>query len=584
MNKYKKIIETAKELITSIEMKDKELMAVKMDQLEHQYKYDFGDSLNSYEAVYAYFFIKYASVLFFHNNNFLTSIHSAWEDANARYEGFAQSKLYSDKEKEEIHTILMQIKSIDDNTKKSHNVQSPRHDCRCSLCRHLPANALGSHMAPNFLSHPSLSFDQRGKRYREATDRFAINDITNPLSFYGAEVPPERIRMTLGHEMTEEDREQNINLLEYDNYFCSQCEHRFAVLETAYAEYYHNQKKSIHPRVSYLFWLSVLWRMGISRMGLYMDAEDEFSIREILDKGILENIKSISDDTSDLGSWCYAIYKIDGISQYDKGVFGSRQENAPYILLLNDLIIILFNTQPSSDVVDCGPLQVDTTKLNTWKKDEVVLPEDRRCFMDMRDWIVETSYQYYDPPREQALLLIRENERSEGRILKAEEREMLIKARRLVYGPVPKLLTVRKACRFQIAAVKKREAEEKGKIYNPLQDEELFLTAQDFQNYYADLLNIAQEGHDVSSFPFYDEAQKTFPNEKRSSKPSEQVDTKYGDALDWISEITSPEGMADLFGIPKTNIPERHYKIRPNELCPCGSGLKYKKCCGLNSR
>ena len=55
MNKYKKIIETAKELITSIEMKDKELMAVKMDQLEHQYKYDFGDSLNSYEAVYAYF-------------------------------------------------------------------------------------------------------------------------------------------------------------------------------------------------------------------------------------------------------------------------------------------------------------------------------------------------------------------------------------------------------------------------------------------------------------------------------------------------------------------------------------------------
>ena len=23
-------------------------------------------------------------------------------------------------------------------------------------------------------------------------------------------------------------------------------------------------------------------------------------------------------------------------------------------------------------------------------------------------------------------------------------------------------------------------------------------------------------------------------------------------------------------------------KIRDNELCPCGSGKKYKKCCGLN--
>ena len=32
-----------------------------------------------------------------------------------------------------------------------------------------------------------------------------------------------------------------------------------------------------------------------------------------------------------------------------------------------------------------------------------------------------------------------------------------------------------------------------------------------------------------------------------------------------------------------TNMPSVHKrKVYPNELCPCGSGMKYKKCCGKN--
>ncbi|MDR0369519.1 MAG: SEC-C domain-containing protein [Candidatus Peribacteria bacterium] len=26
----------------------------------------------------------------------------------------------------------------------------------------------------------------------------------------------------------------------------------------------------------------------------------------------------------------------------------------------------------------------------------------------------------------------------------------------------------------------------------------------------------------------------------------------------------------------------QHKKVRPNDPCPCGSGKKYKKCCGAN--
>jgi len=33
---------------------------------------------------------------------------------------------------------------------------------------------------------------------------------------------------------------------------------------------------------------------------------------------------------------------------------------------------------------------------------------------------------------------------------------------------------------------------------------------------------------------------------------------------------------------PARNMPLRSQKTGRNELCPCGSGKKYKKCCGLN--
>ena len=90
MKKYEEIIATANELLSAINKKDKEQMAVKMDELEHKYRSDFGDSLTNYEAIYTYFFIKYVSVEFFQANNFYSNIHSTWEDANLRYEGFSK--------------------------------------------------------------------------------------------------------------------------------------------------------------------------------------------------------------------------------------------------------------------------------------------------------------------------------------------------------------------------------------------------------------------------------------------------------------------------------------------------------------
>ena len=94
------------------------------------------------------------------------------------------------------------------------------------------------------------------------------------------------------------------------------------------------------------------------------------------------------------------------------------------------------------------------------------------------------------------------------------------------------------------------------------------------------MLSAPQQGIDVSSLPYYKEARNALANEKWNGKPSAAVDSNYVDALEWISDISGAEGMADLFGLPKISSPAASHKIRPNDPCPCGSGKKYKKCHG----
>lgn len=47
-------------------------------------------------------------------------------------------------------------------------------------------------------------------------------------------------------------------------------------------------------------------------------------------------------------------------------------------------------------------------------------------------------------------------------------------------------------------------------------------------------------------------------------------------------KIISSKRLRELFGVQMTPFVRPEAKIGRNELCPCGSGLKYKKCCGKN--
>jgi len=70
---------------------------------------------------------------------------------------------------------------------------------------------------------------------------------------------------------------------------------------------------------------------------------------------------------------------------------------------------------------------------------------------------------------------------------------------------------------------------------------------------------------------------KTKKRVKELESVFEKNDWKYSIELD----SDKPEDINDLemlLNPPKTMIAEK--KVGRNELCPCGSGKKYKKCCG----
>ncbi|WP_321438112.1 hypothetical protein [uncultured Bacteroides sp.] len=160
----------------------------------------------------------------------------------------------------------------------------------------------------------------------------------------------------------------------------------------------------------------------------------------------------------------------------------------------------------------------DCDKLNDWHTYEQTVRVDRRFYWDVRDWMDETSYDYYDPVCEKALITIRENERSTGKVIDDKDKEILIKAARLSSKPKDRKFRLRKFERIFIAWTRQQEAAKDGKEYDPLKDEEVYLTERDFMMYYEDIAAMSRHnGSDVNieKMPFFQEARTAIPDGKK---------------------------------------------------------------------
>lgn len=511
--RYPGMLKWAEELDRALDARDDKGALKAIEQLEMIYPIEFEYPKEDFDSLNAYLRMVKASVRFFSFYNFRERVHYFFEQATAIGDGSVVVGL-SAEEREQVKELLSAINQIAKSTKHPTSMVINRLDCRCALCRERIANNLGSHLWPNFIAHPTFSYDQTGKRDHEALDHVCINNPWWNGSYYGRDVPDERIKKTHGDSMTEEEVKANLNRLTYDNMFCEECESRFGELETAYSIYYKHQKQSIHPRLSYLFWISVLWRVAVGRMGVFIRSEDDFDMQKILNDAILGSEVEICRSNQELGMWKYAIFRGEGeVKQYDKGIFACRYEYPPYAIMANDVVVVFYPHEPADSELRLGPIEVQREELNDWHSVEKVHTIDRRWFLGVRDWMVSTTYACFDPEREQILLKLREKERSMGKMIPYDEVERIIEAERMM-PPPPKRHYCRKSWLMEFAAMQKLAYALDGKEYNPLMDDLLCLNEHDFQNYYEDLAFAARAGENVRNRPFYKEARKAIPNPK----------------------------------------------------------------------
>jgi hypothetical protein len=580
----------ANELVDAVNAKNPELMLEKYNVVAKALtKLDKQSEDYGFESAVNYSELAIASLKYKAFNNMNDSAQKEGEKTFEMLVSLVNLGEYTQEERNKLVDLEGEIQKIIKPLKKQKNLVVPREDTSCVLCKKRPANNTGAHMVPNFLTAPTFSWNGKGKRFNEALNHDFLNKAEKNCTFYGQQVPAWRWAQGEGKtEVTEEDIDNNVNQIEYDNEFCSVCEKRFGILETAYAQYYNGQKKNINPRLSYLFWLSVLWRMSMGSMSIFMDMHDELPLRELLNDNILSSEKEIIESDSDLGNWKYAIFRADGLrDDGDKGILGYRKECSPYVVMYNDLVMVFFHDSPSDEELTIGPITVDRNFLNDWHSQEKTVKIDRRHFWNVRDWINETSYDFYDPAREGALLAIREKEREEGRTLD-KYKKIGIDVARLSTPPKRKLYRLRKLDRIYAAWVRLKEAKEKGEDYDPLKDEQLFITEQDFSKYYHDLAIFSKSGQcdRIEEFPFYEDARKAIPDNKEWETTEEVEDPdpdhtkatanflsklKPKDLKRWFSDGDSQE--------PYVN-PYKH--IGRNDPCPCGSGKKFKNCHGRN--
>jgi len=378
-------------------------------------------------------------------------------------------------------------------------IEIPRLDSDCALCRQKCADEVGSHMAPIFIIHKAFAFDGKGKRDHEISYLSHLNDHSESI-YYARNVNSEAVSADLGHDMTEEEVEGNINHLVYDHIFCRGCEKLFGVLETEYAKLY-AEGKQISPRIAYLFWLSVFWRMSIGYMAIGLDIHDELEIRKILQDNLSSREVMERSDT-DLGNFGYIIFHADGIIKGDSGIFGTRAQHCPYIIILNDLVVAL--VRDNQKTYKIGHKIVKSDYVNSWIDNDIYVEEiDLETFARFKRFIIDESYfSGYGKNREKMERNLYEKCRHDGSSKAFDDAADMIEYSRSVDmkdGLPPRL--ARNARRFYAAALKKRAAQRLGREYDFLKDRSLFLFKFDVENYRNDLIRFARNGKTILVYP-----------------------------------------------------------------------------------
>jgi hypothetical protein len=214
----------------------------------------------------------------------------------------------------------------------------------CYLCEAQQATCKGSHLAPHFLIQTFLSVDGTTKRGKEVVTETILGELRQDRK-WGRNVHPEDIDATFGGVPDEEKETIKSDALTRDDYFCEACEKRFSYIEAEYADYFFKRKKTIRPEISYLFWLSVFWRLHKASMCIRLNDADEERIRDILDTYLPYSPKevahiSLADHDRPLH---YVLLHCEDTRTELLGLVGDHSTHAPYTILCGQYVLKIYS-------------------------------------------------------------------------------------------------------------------------------------------------------------------------------------------------------------------------------------------------
>ncbi len=218
--------------------------------------------------------------------------------------------------------------------------------CKCMLCKRNEADETGSHMVPNCLVERLFSIDGDKGRERAVIERFILGRGVQ-ATYLGRDIfedlhEPLINRRQREDEMAEEYRLHNP--LTFDYFFCHDCEKRLAKIESLYSDIRRRSQKSYDTAIPYLFWMSVTWRMSISKMGIMLSAQHEEKYRRILDRALSLDEDSILKDIRKLGHCAYTLHDCSDTKNEISGILGCPAPTIPALFIIGNTIVRFYHS------------------------------------------------------------------------------------------------------------------------------------------------------------------------------------------------------------------------------------------------
>lgn len=220
----------------------------------------------------------------------------------------------------------------------------------CTLCGQHPATKTNSHIIPSFMIARVCSYDGSGKRDKEVM--FTMSTYEDKV--YTGKLPSTKIEELFDTSKLTDERIENElknNTAAKDYIFCPECEKNLSIyLEAPYAEYMYNRAQ-IDGATAYFFWISIVWRMSISRQfNFHLPPDLENHLQEKLDGYINAKIANDNAAIIELIRTCSFRYRLidspdylnkadgyfGGIYDYDKNIFSYTMGDKILCATFND--------------------------------------------------------------------------------------------------------------------------------------------------------------------------------------------------------------------------------------------------------